>query len=126
MSETTEESYEDAKSKLEDYTLKMLEQVSEESLGVGGNALSVSGTMVFYYVRQYVFVLETMSKLDILEYKHTRPLEHFQGWMEDITDIGLTQGNWKEHRSVLQEVPTVSEWKSMMDFLETKQIQILL
>ena len=115
-----EESYEDAKSKLEDYMFEMLDQVSEESLGVVGNTWSVSGTMVFYYVRQYVFVLETMSKLGILEYKHTRPLEHFQGWMEEITEIGLTQGNWKEHRSVLQDVPKVSEWKSMMDFLEDK------
>jgi len=115
-----EESYEDAKSKLEDYMLDMLEQVSEESLGVAGNKWSISGTMVFYYVRQYVFVLETMSKLGILEYKHTRPIEHFQGWMEEITEIGLTQGNWKEHQSILQDVPKVSEWKSMMDFLEDK------
>jgi hypothetical protein len=114
-----EESYEDAKSKLEDYMLDMLEQVSEESLGVA-NKWSISGTMVFYYVRQYVFVLETMSKLGILEYKHTRPIEHFQGWMEEITEIGLTQGNWKEHQSILQDVPKVSEWTAMMDFLEDK------
>lgn len=115
-----EESYEDAKSKLEDYMLDIFEQMSEESLGVAGNKWSISGTMVFYYVRQYVFVLETMSKLGILEYKHTRPIEHFQGWMEEITEIGLTQTNWKEHKSVLQDVPKVSEWKSMMDFLEDK------
>jgi hypothetical protein len=114
-----EESYQEAKSKLEADMEKMLGNISEESLGMD-KKFGYRSVMAFTYVRQFVFVLETMSKLGILEYKHTRPIEHFQGWMEEITEIGLTQTNWKEHKSVLQDVPKVSEWKSMMDFLEDK------
>lgn len=114
------ESYEDAKSKLEDYMLKMLRNMSEDTLGMKKKSGVLRGTLVFMYVRDYMFALDAMADLGILESKHTKPLEHFQGWMEEITEIGVTQENWKQHQSILRDVPQISEWKSMMDFLEGK------
>ena len=40
--------------------------------------------------------------------------------MEDITEIGLTQETWKDHHRILREIPRVSEWTKIMDFLEEK------
>ncbi len=111
-----EESYKEAKDSLEDYMRKLVPD--KNSLGFESEYfLSV---MCFYYVRQFVFVLQNMDNLGILEYKHTYPLESFQEWMEEITEIGLTQETWKDHKAILREIPRVSEWTKMMDFLEEK------
>jgi hypothetical protein len=40
--------------------------------------------------------------------------------MEEITEIGLTQENWEDHKAILREIPSVSEWTKMMDFLEDR------
>ena len=112
-----EESYNEAKDSLESYMLSL--DVGEDTLGFAGEQ-SYIGVLCFYYVRQFVFVLQNMDNLGILEYKHTNPLESFQQWMEDITEIGLTQDTWKDHHRILREIPRVSEWTKIMDFLEEK------
>ena len=112
-----EESYNEAKDSLESYMLSL--DVGEDTLGFAGEQ-SYIGVLCFYYVRQFVFVLQNMDNLGILEYKHTYPLESFQQWMEDITEIGLTQDTWKDHHRILREIPRVSEWTKIMDFLEEK------
>ena len=112
-----EESYREAKKDLERYMLSL--DVGEDTLGFAGENSYIS-VMCFYYVRQFVFVLQNMDNLGILKYKHTYPLEIFQTWMEDITEIGLTQETWQDHHRVLREVPRISEWRKIMDFLEEK------
>ena len=112
-----QESYQDAKNNLERYMLGL--DVAEDTLGFAGENSYIS-VMCFYYVRQFVFVLQNMDNLGILKYKHTYPLEYFQTWMEEITDIGLTQETWEDHQRILREIPRVSEWRKIMDFLEEK------
>ena len=112
-----EESYQEAKGNLEDYMLKLVP--AEDSLGFDKD-FGYFSVMCFYYVRQFVFVLQNMDNLGILEYKHTYPLESFQQWMEEITEIGLTQETWREHQAILRDVPRVSEWTKIMDFLEER------
>ena len=112
-----EESYQEAKGNLEDYMFKLVP--ASDSLGFDKD-FGYFSVMCFYYVRQFVFVLQNMDNLGILEYKHTFPLESFQGWMEEITEIGLTQETWREHQAILRDVPRVSEWTKIMDFLEQR------
>ena len=111
------ESYQEAKKDLERYMLSL--NVAEDSLGFAGENSYIS-VMCFYYVRQFVFVLQNMDNLGILKYKHTYPLEYFQTWMEEITEIGLTQDTWRDHQRILREIPRISEWRKIMDFLEEK------
>ena len=112
-----EESYQSAKKDLENYMLSL--DVGEDTLGFAGERSYIS-VLCFHYVRQFMFVLQNMDNLGILEYKHTYPLETFQQWMEDITEIGLTQETWQDHHRILREIPRVSEWTKIMDFLEEK------
>lgn len=111
------ESYQEAKESLENYMLGL--DVTDETLGFD-KSYGYLSVLCFTYVRQFVFVLKNMDSLGILEYKHVNPLSIFQDWMEQITEVGLTQNNWKEHRAVLRDIPQVSEWTKIMDFLEEK------
>jgi len=110
------ETYQDARKKLISY----MEDLSPDGNHTGVDAHNSFSMMAFYYVEQYILVLKNMDELGILEYKHTQPLGLFQDWLEEITDIGITEDNWQEHKLILREVPKLSTMEQMMDFLEDR------
>jgi hypothetical protein len=108
--------YQDARRKLINY----MEGLTPDGNHTGVDARNSFSIMAFYYVGQYILVLKNMDELGVLEYKHTQPLGLFQDWLEEITEIGITEDNWQEHKLILREVPKISMMKDMMDFLEER------
>lgn len=97
--------------------------VHEDTFGYGSERGMFGRSILFHTVHQYCMVLADMDKIGALSYEHTRPLEGFQDFIEEVTEIGVNEQNWKEHFAIIDDIARnfgPKELTKIMDFLEEK------
>ena len=97
--------------------------VYEDTFGYAKGDSWMGRSNLFFSVHRYCMVLADLDRIDALRYDHTLPLEDFQGFMEEVTEMGLNEHNWKEHFAIVEDIGRNfgrGEFKQVMDFLEEK------
>ena len=97
--------------------------VTEESFNYAHANQWLSRSNLFFATHRYCMMLADLDRIGALNYEHTRPLEVFQEFMEDVTDIGINEHNWKEHFAIVDDIGRnfgPGELTKIMDFLEEK------
>jgi len=97
--------------------------VHEDSFGYDDSTGWMNRSNLFFAVHQYCMVLADLDRIGVLKYEHTRPLEGFQSFIEEVTEIGLNEQNWKEHFAIIDDIARnfgPKEFTKIMDFLEEK------
>ena len=95
--------------------------VYEDTFGYVVGKGYLNRSILFSTVHQYCMVLADLHTIGALKYEHTLPLKGFQGFMEEVTEIGLNEQNWKEHFAIVDDIARnfgPKEFTKIMDFLE--------
>lgn len=97
--------------------------VYEDTFGYTKDGSWMGRSNLFFAVHRYCMVLADLDRIGALRYDHTLPLEDFQGFMEEVTEIGLNEQNWKEHFAIVEDIGRnfgPGELTKIMDFLVEK------